>query len=34
MNSVMADLDALSQVFGNLVENAMKYGKAGRPGDG
>jgi two-component system phosphate regulon sensor histidine kinase PhoR len=25
----MADLDALSQVFGNLVENAMKYGKAG-----
>jgi two-component system phosphate regulon sensor histidine kinase PhoR len=37
----MADLDALSQVFGNLVENAMKYGKAGgrvrvgaRPQDG
>jgi two-component system phosphate regulon sensor histidine kinase PhoR len=27
--SVMADLDALSQVFGNLVENAMKYGKSG-----
>jgi two-component system, OmpR family, phosphate regulon sensor histidine kinase PhoR len=27
--SVMADLDALSQVFGNLVENAMKYGRAG-----
>ncbi len=27
--SVLADLDALSQVFGNLVENAMKYGKAG-----
>jgi two-component system, OmpR family, phosphate regulon sensor histidine kinase PhoR len=27
---VMADLDALSQVFGNLVENAMKYGRAGR----
>jgi two-component system, OmpR family, phosphate regulon sensor histidine kinase PhoR len=26
---VMADIDALSQVFGNLVENAMKYGKAG-----
>jgi two-component system phosphate regulon sensor histidine kinase PhoR len=26
---VMADLDALSQVFGNLVENAMKYGKVG-----
>ena len=27
--SVMADLDALSQVFGNLVGDAMKYGKAG-----
>jgi two-component system phosphate regulon sensor histidine kinase PhoR len=27
---VLADLDALSQVFGNLVENAMKYGRAGR----
>ena len=27
--AVMADLDALSQVFGNLVENAMKYGKTG-----
>ncbi len=27
--TVMADLDALSQVFGNLVENAMKYGKVG-----
>ncbi len=26
---VMADLDALSQVFGNLIENAMKYGKSG-----
>ena len=26
---VMADLDALSQVFGNLVENAMKYGRSG-----
>jgi two-component system, OmpR family, phosphate regulon sensor histidine kinase PhoR len=26
---VLADIDALSQVFGNLVENAMKYGKAG-----
>ncbi len=26
---VMADADALSQVFGNLVENAMKYGKTG-----
>jgi two-component system phosphate regulon sensor histidine kinase PhoR len=28
--SVMADVDALGQVFGNLVENAMKYGRAGR----
>jgi two-component system phosphate regulon sensor histidine kinase PhoR len=27
---VLADEDALTQVFGNLVENAMKYGKAGR----
>jgi two-component system, OmpR family, phosphate regulon sensor histidine kinase PhoR len=26
---VMVDLDAVSQVLGNLVENAMKYGKAG-----
>jgi two-component system, OmpR family, phosphate regulon sensor histidine kinase PhoR len=26
---VMTDLDALSQVFGNLIENAAKYGKAG-----
>ncbi len=26
---VMADLDALSQVFGNLVENAVKYGRSG-----
>jgi two-component system phosphate regulon sensor histidine kinase PhoR len=26
---VMADGDALNQVFGNLIENAMKYGKAG-----
>ncbi len=26
---VMADLDALSQVFGNLVENAIKYGRTG-----
>ena len=26
---VMADVDALGQVFGNLVENAMKYGRAG-----
>jgi len=27
---VLADEDALTQVFGNLVENAMKYGKSGR----
>ena len=26
---VLADRDALEQVFGNLIENAMKYGKAG-----
>ena len=26
---VLADLDALNQVFGNLVENAIKYGKSG-----
>ena len=26
---VMADVDALSQVFGNLVENATKYGRSG-----
>jgi two-component system phosphate regulon sensor histidine kinase PhoR len=26
---VLADPDALNQVFGNLVENAMKYGKSG-----
>ncbi len=26
---VMADSDALNQVFGNLIENAMKYGKSG-----
>ena len=26
---VLADPDALNQVFGNLVENATKYGKAG-----
>ena len=27
---VMADFDALSQVFGNLIENALKYAKAGK----
>ncbi len=27
--TVLADLDALNQVFGNLIENAMKYGRAG-----
>ncbi len=26
---VLADLDALNQVFGNLIENAMKYGRSG-----
>jgi two-component system phosphate regulon sensor histidine kinase PhoR len=26
---VLADPDALNQVFGNLIENAMKYGKGG-----
>lgn len=26
---VMADEDALTQVFGNLIENAVKYGKGG-----
>jgi len=26
---VLADPDSLNQVFGNLIENAMKYGKAG-----
>jgi two-component system, OmpR family, phosphate regulon sensor histidine kinase PhoR len=28
--AVMADPDAMNQVFGNLVENAMKYGKSGK----
>jgi two-component system phosphate regulon sensor histidine kinase PhoR len=26
----MADPDAMTQVFGNLIENAMKYGKTGK----
>ena len=27
---VLADPDAMNQVFGNLIENAFKYGKAGK----
>jgi two-component system phosphate regulon sensor histidine kinase PhoR len=28
--TIMADPDAMNQVFGNLVENALKYGKTGK----
>jgi two-component system phosphate regulon sensor histidine kinase PhoR len=28
--AVMADPDAMNQVFGNLVENGLKYGKTGK----
>jgi two-component system, OmpR family, phosphate regulon sensor histidine kinase PhoR len=28
--AVMADPDAMNQVFGNLIENAVKYGKSGK----
>jgi two-component system phosphate regulon sensor histidine kinase PhoR len=27
---VLADVDAMTQVFGNLIENAMKYGASGK----
>lgn len=29
-SSVLVDRDAIHQVFGNLIDNAMKYGEAGR----
>jgi two-component system phosphate regulon sensor histidine kinase PhoR len=29
-SSVMVDPDAMNQVFGNLIENAVKYGKSGK----
>jgi two-component system phosphate regulon sensor histidine kinase PhoR len=29
-NVVMADPDAMTQVFGNLIENALKYARAGK----
>lgn len=28
--TVMADIDALNQVFGNLIENSLKYGREGK----